>query len=58
MNESEQNKKEFYNKLNIKELEVYAERGDAEAQFTLGYRYRYGKKAETGLCKTRLSVLH
>ena len=30
MNESEQNKKEFYNKLNTKELEVYAEQGDAE----------------------------
>lgn len=51
MNESEQNEKEFYNKLNTKELEVYAEQGDAEAQFTLGYRYRYGKKAKKNFAK-------
>ena len=47
----ESKNKEFYDKLTTKELEVLAEQDDVEAQFKLGYRYRYGKKAKKNYAK-------
>lgn len=45
------NKSGFYDKLTTNELEAYAKQGDPEAQFKLGYRYRYGKKAKKNFAK-------
>ena len=43
MENSKKNKKEFYKNLTAEELKVFAEQGDSEAQFRLGYRYKTGK---------------
>ena len=37
--------------MTTKELVVIANQGDAEAQFKLGNRYRYGKKAKKNFVK-------
>lgn len=46
MNDSEQNKKEFFDKMKIKESEAYAEQGDAKAQFKLGACFYNGTGVE------------
>lgn len=51
MRNSKKVKSEFYDNLTTKELEVVAKQGDVEAQFKLGYRYRYGEKAKKNSAK-------
>ena len=51
MRNSKKVKSEFYDNLTTKELEVVAKQGDVEAQFMLGYRYRYGEKAKKNYSK-------
>ena len=40
-----------YSDMSSKQLKVLAEQGDAEAQFSLGCRYKIGEKAKKTLSK-------
>lgn len=51
MKASEQNRKEFYNELKTKELEVYAKQGDAEPNSDLDIVIDMAKKLRRTLPK-------
>lgn len=51
MNNSKKNKREFYDKLTIKELEDIAKKGNVEAQFNFGECYVMGLGVEADLKK-------
>ena len=58
MNDSKKNKSRFYDNLTTKELEAIAKQGDVEAQFKLGYRYRYGEKAKKNFLMRKIEFMN
>ena len=47
----EDSKREYYNKMTVRELKFLAEEGDHEAQFRLGSRYRRGEGVRKNYAK-------